>query len=88
MVQRLAKDGCRLLHSPLRATEKPTEGRETDRDEKTGNLLGDNVTPPPHQPSSDAAVRVSERERSHEVLLPQRTTSPRAPPSSSSWTGR
>uniref|UniRef100_A0A8C2FL82 Rap guanine nucleotide exchange factor 5 n=1 Tax=Cyprinus carpio TaxID=7962 RepID=A0A8C2FL82_CYPCA len=64
MVQRLAKDGCRLLHSPLRATEKPTE------------------------PSSDAAVRVSERERSHEVLLPQRTTSPRAPPSSSSWTGR
>ncbi|KAL1259214.1 hypothetical protein QQF64_009791, partial [Cirrhinus molitorella] len=65
MVQRLAKDGCRLLHSPLRATERPAE------------------------PSSDAAVRVCERERSHEVLLPQRTTSPRAPPSSSSsLTGR
>ncbi|XP_016324586.1 rap guanine nucleotide exchange factor 5-like [Sinocyclocheilus anshuiensis] len=64
MVQRLAKDGCRLLHSPLRATERPAE------------------------PSSDAAVRVCERERSHEVLLPQRTTSLRAAPSSSSWTGR
>ncbi|XP_052474925.1 rap guanine nucleotide exchange factor 5 [Carassius gibelio] len=63
MVQRLAKDGCRLLHSPLKATERPAE------------------------PSSDAAVRVCERERSHEVLLPQRTTSPRSPPSSS-WTGR
>ncbi|RXN18483.1 rap guanine nucleotide exchange factor 5-like protein [Labeo rohita] len=25
MVQRLAKDGCRLLHSPLRATERPAE---------------------------------------------------------------
>ncbi|XP_067258473.1 rap guanine nucleotide exchange factor 5b isoform X3 [Chanodichthys erythropterus] len=65
MVQRLAKDGCRLLHSPLKATERPAE------------------------PPSDAAVRVCERERSHEVLLPQRTTSPRAPSSSScSWTGR
>lgn len=63
LVQRLAKDGCRLLHSPLRATERPAE------------------------PPGDAAVRVCERERSHEVL--QRTTSPRAPPSSSSsWTGR
>ncbi|XP_048008394.1 rap guanine nucleotide exchange factor 5b isoform X2 [Megalobrama amblycephala] len=65
MVQRLAKDGCRLLHSPLKAAERPAE------------------------PPSDAAVRVCERERSHEVLLPQRTTSPRAPSSSScSWTGR
>ncbi|XP_051722527.1 rap guanine nucleotide exchange factor 5b isoform X1 [Ctenopharyngodon idella] len=65
MVQRLAKDGCRLLHSPLKATERPAE------------------------PPSDAAVRVCERERSHEVLLPQRTTSPRAPSSSScSWIGR
>uniref|UniRef100_A0A671LQ39 Rap guanine nucleotide exchange factor 5-like n=1 Tax=Sinocyclocheilus anshuiensis TaxID=1608454 RepID=A0A671LQ39_9TELE len=27
MVQRLAKDGCRLLHSPLRATERPAEVR-------------------------------------------------------------
>ncbi|XP_051722529.1 rap guanine nucleotide exchange factor 5b isoform X2 [Ctenopharyngodon idella] len=64
MVQRLAKDGCRLLHSPLKATERPAE------------------------PPSDAAVRVCERERSHEVLLPQRTTSPRAPSSSScSWIG-
>ncbi|KAK7157434.1 hypothetical protein R3I93_008806 [Phoxinus phoxinus] len=64
MVQRLAKDGCRLLHSPLRATERPAE------------------------PPGDAAVRVCERERSHEVH--QRTTSPRAPSSSSSssWTGR
>ncbi|KAG1949053.1 rap guanine nucleotide exchange factor [Pimephales promelas] len=63
MVQRLAKDGCRLLHSPLRATERPAE------------------------PPGDAAVRVCERERSHEVL--QRTTSPSAPSSSSfPWTGR
>lgn len=27
LVQRLAKDGCRLLHSPLRATERPAEVR-------------------------------------------------------------
>uniref|UniRef100_A0A8C1DQM8 Rap guanine nucleotide exchange factor (GEF) 5a n=2 Tax=Cyprinus carpio TaxID=7962 RepID=A0A8C1DQM8_CYPCA len=27
MVQRLAKDGCRLLHSPLRAAERPAEVR-------------------------------------------------------------
>lgn len=27
MVQRLAKDGCRLLHSPLRASERPAEVR-------------------------------------------------------------
>lgn len=27
MVQRLAKDGCRLLHSPLKATERPAEVR-------------------------------------------------------------
>lgn len=25
MVQRLAKDGCRLLHSPLKPTERPAE---------------------------------------------------------------
>ncbi|XP_051575019.1 rap guanine nucleotide exchange factor 5-like [Myxocyprinus asiaticus] len=57
MVQRLAKDGCRLLNGPLRATERPSE------------------------PTGDAAVRVCERERTHKVLLPQRTTSPRSPPS-------
>ncbi|XP_043116776.1 rap guanine nucleotide exchange factor 5b isoform X3 [Puntigrus tetrazona] len=52
---------------------------------------GSSPTPAVRKPSSDAAVRVCERERSHEVLLPQRTTSPRAPSSSSSsssWTGR
>lgn len=27
LVQRLAKDGCRLLHSPVKATERPTEVR-------------------------------------------------------------
>nr|XP_055065632.1 rap guanine nucleotide exchange factor 5b isoform X2 [Misgurnus anguillicaudatus] len=59
MVQRLAKDGCRLLHSPLRATERPAE------------------------PTGDAAVRLCERERTREMLLSQRTTSPRAPPSRS-----
>ncbi|XP_052434681.1 rap guanine nucleotide exchange factor 5 isoform X2 [Carassius gibelio] len=56
------------------------------------NTPGSSPSPAVHKPSSDAAVRVCERERSHEVLLPQRTTSPRAPPScsssSSSWTGR
>ncbi|XP_052000220.1 rap guanine nucleotide exchange factor 5-like isoform X3 [Xyrauchen texanus] len=66
MVQRLAKDGCRLLHGPLRTTERTVE------------------------PHGDAAVRVCEREQTHEVLLPQRTTSPRSPPSliSSSSTRR
>ncbi|XP_056618496.1 rap guanine nucleotide exchange factor 5b isoform X1 [Triplophysa dalaica] len=64
LVQRLAKDGCRLLHSPVRATERPTE------------------------PPGDAAVRVCERERTREVLLSQRTTSPRAPPTRSFSTRR
>ncbi|XP_052000219.1 rap guanine nucleotide exchange factor 5-like isoform X2 [Xyrauchen texanus] len=42
------------------------------------------------KPHGDAAVRVCEREQTHEVLLPQRTTSPRSPPSliSSSSTRR
>lgn len=63
MVQRLAKDGCRLLHSPLRVNERPAE------------------------PLGDAAVRVCER--SHEVLLPKRTTSLKSPSSSSSsWSRR
>ncbi|XP_060777762.1 rap guanine nucleotide exchange factor 5b isoform X2 [Neoarius graeffei] len=60
MVQRLAKDGCRLLHSPLKPTERPAE------------------------PLGDAAVRVCVRERSREMLLLQRSTSERAPSSSSS----
>ncbi|MCI4374600.1 hypothetical protein PGIGA_G00007970 [Pangasianodon gigas] len=60
MVQRLAKDGCRLLHSPLKPTERPAE------------------------PLGDAAVRVCVRERSREMLLLQRTTSEKAPSSSSS----
>ncbi|ROI36352.1 Rap guanine nucleotide exchange factor 5 [Anabarilius grahami] len=35
MVQRLAKDGCRLLHSPLKATERPAEAA-THNDRKSG----------------------------------------------------
>ncbi|XP_077065310.1 rap guanine nucleotide exchange factor 5b isoform X2 [Siphateles boraxobius] len=50
------------------------------------NTAGPCPNPAVRKPPGDAAVRVCERERSHEVL--QRKTSPRAPSSSSSWTGR
>ncbi|XP_067305158.1 rap guanine nucleotide exchange factor 5b isoform X2 [Pseudorasbora parva] len=63
---------------------------ESSSQHKT-NTPGPSPSPAVHKPSGDAAVRVCERDRSHEVLLPQRTTSARAPSSSSSsssWTER
>ncbi|XP_048008395.1 rap guanine nucleotide exchange factor 5b isoform X3 [Megalobrama amblycephala] len=77
-----------LLATLARKAQTKSMMEESSPEHNT-NTPGPSPSPAVCKPPSDAAVRVCERERSHEVLLPQRTTSPRAPSSSScSWTGR
>ncbi|KTF77891.1 hypothetical protein cypCar_00009393 [Cyprinus carpio] len=61
MVQRLAKDGCRLLHSPLRAAERPAEPssdaavRVCERERSHEVLLPQRTTSPRAPPSSTSS---------------------------------